>query len=262
MAEKKRTNRAGRSHKKLGEELRFKIDAYTPLTMPMARLAEYLTELAEVLGEPSAVHFLRVEAGSTCPIVKVDPEAVPKVRERTERVRAGEGTSNAMASFRKLNKLLREDDATAVLLRGRKTPVLRFPGREESAERFAAVREYGTLDGEVRWIGGIDETIHITLKSEDVTVSRIQTNKQMAKQLAPYLFELVRLVGQGKWRRDTEGEWQLEEFRVQGFEPLKDTPLSSALEKVRAVKTEWDEDSYAQLDEIRHGPKGGTNGGR
>jgi len=51
--------------RKSGGEYRFKIDAYTPDTMPMSRLAEYMRELSEMLGEPSAVHFERLEPGST-----------------------------------------------------------------------------------------------------------------------------------------------------------------------------------------------------
>ena len=37
-----------------GAEYRFSIDAYTPATMPMARLAEYMAQLALILGEPGA----------------------------------------------------------------------------------------------------------------------------------------------------------------------------------------------------------------
>ena len=47
------------------DEFRLKIEAYTPDTMPMERLAEYLAELALMLGERTFVHFVRLEAGST-----------------------------------------------------------------------------------------------------------------------------------------------------------------------------------------------------
>jgi hypothetical protein len=36
-------------------EYRFRIDAFTPETMPMARLAEYMSQLAQLLGEPTYV---------------------------------------------------------------------------------------------------------------------------------------------------------------------------------------------------------------
>ena len=59
-------------------EYRFKIDAaYTPETMPMARLAEYIRELSTLLGNQDKVHFDRLEEGSTVPIIRVDHEAFP-----------------------------------------------------------------------------------------------------------------------------------------------------------------------------------------
>lgn len=41
-----------------GTIYRFKIDAYSPDTMPMARLAQYMGELAVLLGEREAVHSI------------------------------------------------------------------------------------------------------------------------------------------------------------------------------------------------------------
>jgi hypothetical protein len=47
----------------------------------MARLAEYMTELATILGEPAYVHFVRLKSGSTRLVHKVQFEAMPKVLE-------------------------------------------------------------------------------------------------------------------------------------------------------------------------------------
>ena len=46
-------------------EYRFVIDALSPDSLPMARLAEYMGELARLLGRPDQVHFERLEGGST-----------------------------------------------------------------------------------------------------------------------------------------------------------------------------------------------------
>ena len=54
-----------------GEYL-FKIEAFTPETMPMARLAKYLTELAAILGESKSVHLIRIESGSTALVHKIE----------------------------------------------------------------------------------------------------------------------------------------------------------------------------------------------
>jgi hypothetical protein len=46
-------------------EYRFHIDAFTPASMPMVHLAEYMAALAAFLGQVERVHFVRLEGGST-----------------------------------------------------------------------------------------------------------------------------------------------------------------------------------------------------
>lgn len=255
MATPRKTRRRRES---AGTEYRFKIGAYTPDTMPMARLAEYIAELAKMLGEPSAVHFVRLERGSTQVVHKINREAVPKVRARLSAVKRGDAPSDAARAFRTINRFLREDDAVGVLQERKpgSAVIIRFPGRDETQEEFAAVKQHGSIDGELTWIGGSDDTAHITLKSEGQQISGISVNKMLGKQLANRIFEYVRLHGRGRWRRDSEGVWTLIDFKVESFEPLNDAPLSTVLDRLRAVPTEWDDDAYNELRALRHGPKG------
>ena len=53
-------------------EYRFEIDAYTPETIPLSRLSQYLGDLARIMGESANVHLVRIEKGSTAPIIRVD----------------------------------------------------------------------------------------------------------------------------------------------------------------------------------------------
>src|ERR1700740_3628056 len=112
MAMPRKPKGAARS---VGTEYRFKIDAYSPDTMPMARLAEYMAELAVLLGERNAVHFRRLTKGSTAVNLRIDREAAPKVRDRVASVRAGDASGEPLRAFRALNKLLRDDNAIGVL---------------------------------------------------------------------------------------------------------------------------------------------------
>jgi hypothetical protein len=61
---------------------RFYIDAYSPKDIPMAKLAEYMTDFAELLGKEHRVHFDRLEGGSTTIVSRVEREDVPKVDHR------------------------------------------------------------------------------------------------------------------------------------------------------------------------------------
>lgn len=243
-------------------EYRFKIDAYTPETMPMGRLAEYMAELSRMLGERERVHFLKLSRGSTVLVHRVEREAVPKVRDRVSNLRQGQGTVESLRAFQTINRLLREDNAIGTL---RGTPsggvVIRFPGREEIKEKFEAVRQHGSIDGIVTGIRGKDETIHITIQVEGNQVSGCNTTKLIAKKLGARLFEPVRLFGRGRWSRDADGNWSLEDFRVESFEALSDANLSSALEDLRRTPSEWVEHSLADLPMLRHGTENKRHGG-
>jgi hypothetical protein len=245
-----------------GTLYRFKIDAYTPDTMPMERLAQYMAELAILLGETNAVHFQRLTKGSTVLNAKIDREAAPKVADRIATVRAGNATGQPLNAYKAINKLLRDDNAIGVLRDV--TPrgvVVRFPGREIAEEKFGSVRQQGSIDGIVTGIRGKDKTIHITLESEGQQVSGCETDRTIAKQLAAKYLEPVRLFGRGNWNRDADGVWTLVKFKIENFEALQDVPLNSALAELRAIPTEWGNDAYDELDKMRHGPGSKRNGG-
>lgn len=245
--------------KKVRGEYWFEIDAYSPTKIPMLRLAEYMQQLAQILGEAAYVHFQRLERGSTIIVHKIEREAIPKVRERVSRMKRGDGPVEAVRAFRATNRLLREDNAVGNLKMG--SVVLPFPGRNEAQEEFAAIHQHGFIDGIVTSVGGRDKTAHILLQAEDVQISGCYTSRAVAKQLGARLYESVRLHGRGRWRRDSEGTWSLIDFKVESFEPLDDAPLADVLTKLREIPAEWGDNGYSALEMIRHGPKGKGNGG-
>ena len=226
----------------------------------MARLAEYMRHLAGIFGESAAVHFVRLEQGSTVVVSKVEREAVPKVRRRVVSVRRGEAPSDGMRAYNAINKLLREDDGVALLKEQQKTStIIRFPGREEAEETFPAVRQHGSIDGVVVRIGGKDQTIHVILESEGEQISGCYTDRRIAKELAHKFLEPVRLFGRGRWKRDNDGRWALLDFKIESFESLVDIPLSEAVTGLRDIEAEWGPEALEELPTIRHGPL--RNGG-
>jgi hypothetical protein len=242
-----------------GEEFRFTIDAYSPETMPMARLAEYLAQLAIILGETNAVHLVRLEAGSTTVVHKIEWEAVPKVRNRAASVRRGDGPLDAIRANRKINQLLRDDNGVGILSE-EAAEIIRFPGRELSEEKFESVRQQATIDGEVIRIGGSQKNVPIILQSEDQELSGCWAPRAIAKRLAVKLFEPVRLFGRGRWTRDSGGKWALDHFTVDNFQELRDEPLSKTIAGLRKIAGRWENSSVDELLTLRHGPET-ANGG-
>ena len=251
-----------RASKLKSAEYRFAIDAYTPETMPMARLAEYMAHLAQVLGEPASVHFVRLEPGSTALVHRIEREAIPKVRTRANAIRTGEAPRDAIRAYHTINKMLRDDNGVGRLTEGKREIVLHFPGRDDAEEKYPSVRQQGSLDGRVMRVGGLEpQSVPLLLQSEEEIVAGCHTNRAVAKQLAQKLFEYVRLYGIGKWQRDAEGVWSLVDFSVTNFEVLRDDPFSSALSKIREVSGELAAGAYEELEVIRHGKPRRRNGG-
>lgn len=245
-----------------GEEFRLKIEAYTPDTMPMDRLAAYLAELAQMLGEKPFVHFVRLEPGSTSVIHRIAHEAVPKIKSRTAAVRRGIGPRESVRAYRKINKMLREDNGSAVWMEERtEAEIIIFPGKNDAEEEVKGVTQRGSIDGEVVRVGGLRTAVPIMLRCENEELSGCWASKTLVKALARRLFEPVRLFGTGRWNRNDEGNWKLDVFRVESFTALREASLSKALNELRAIKVDWDQAAFDELNLMRDEQAEHANGG-
>src|SRR3954452_15619322 len=90
----------------------FKIEGkYTIGTLPMERLAQYMADLAKMLGEPSKVHFVELVESSVGLVHAVEREATPIVDDRVEQIERGTADPVYMTAYRAIDKKLREDDS-------------------------------------------------------------------------------------------------------------------------------------------------------
>jgi hypothetical protein len=235
-------------------ELRFKIGAYTPKTIPMERLGQYMADLGAMLGEPSEVHFAKLEAGSTVIVHKVKIEALPKVIERVDRVRNGEAEVVHLNAYRALNKRLKEDNGTGrLVVRGTKAPLLLFPGRDAPQPTLSEpIVQMGSIDGQLISIGGRDDTVPVRIEDGD-TVYRCGTTRAVARQLAQHLYGApLRLVGEGRWLRSDDAGWSLELFKILSFEVLDERPIGDVVEDLRRIKNEYTTEAWDELLETRN----------
>ncbi|MBT3331228.1 MAG: hypothetical protein HOK21_21330 [Rhodospirillaceae bacterium] len=233
-----------------GGEYRFRIDGFTPDTLPMARLAEYIADLAVIFGEKELVHFVGIEKGSAILIQKIDAVAAPKVLERINQVRLGDGPPDAMNAYNRTNKRLRQDNCTGQLTKDDGAEIIHFPGRAEKKPiAFGAFNQDGTLDGKVIVIGGKGDPVPIHLEQGD-TIHHCIASRDIAKGLGRHLFiDEVRAHGTGRWLRTEDGNWSMERFTIKSFEILDDQPLSSVVALLRDVpgngwrdvENPWDE---------------------
>jgi len=210
------------------------IDAFTPASIPMSRLAEYMAGFAVLLGHEEHVHFDKLRPGGLTIVSHIEPVARNKVQRRLDEVRFGTAPKPAMDAFRQIDDQLAEDNAVGRVVRG-KARLVEFPGRNRPVKSSVGpIVQPGTLDGEVIQVGGRDETINIHIKAGD-DIHRCITTKAIARRLAQHIFGApVRVRGMGTWSRAESGEWKLHRFDIDSFEPLDETPLSKVFEGLRA----------------------------
>jgi hypothetical protein len=219
-----------------GHEYRFKIDAFTPETIPLARLAEYMGDLAVVLGEINNVHFVRIEKGSAVLVQRIDDVALPKVRERVTGVRLGSAPPEAMRAFRQMNKRLKDDNSIGLLSEDSDVEILRFPGKEtEEPVTYGPFNQEGTLDGKVIMVGGKTDPVPVHIQQGE-RIYICTTKRDLASELGHHMFQCeVRVRGTGRWTREADGAWTMHRFTIQSFELLDDQPLSAVVAKLRDV---------------------------
>lgn len=216
----------------------FRIDAFTPDDLPMARLAIYLAELAKLLGHAEHTHFVRIDPGSARLVHRVDAVDAPKVEARLNSVRLGDGPKDAMAARRQLDELLANDNAIGELQEvASGQVVVSFIGRDRPKTiSFPPFRQNTAIQGQIVNIGGRDETAHATLQDGAMYHVNVSMKRNLARQLAPLLYgPVVRLHGNGRFERQPDGIWKMLDFRVDRYEPLDEKSIAETLATVRAL---------------------------
>lgn len=234
----------------------FVLDGFTPDTLPMARLAEYLTDLAALLGEKERVHFREVEPGSAGLAYDVEAVAVPKVKERVRRARIADADSEERRAFENIDHRLRKDNTAASLREDspKGATLLQFPGPTREVDPvFGPFNEQATLQGRVISVGGKRSIVNVNIQDGE-EIYYCEASRDVALQLAPLMFNHdVRIFGTGRYFRNADGEWEMSSFRVSHFERLDSKPLVEVVEKLRAVtkKVGLDKDIIAKLRDLR-----------
>jgi len=232
----------------------FVMDQWTPATIPMKRLAQYLDKLSLLLGSTERVHFSKITKGSARPEFNVEEVVAFEVEERIKAAHDGTST-DGMRLRKEINRMLREDNCVGFLRVHGGERVLDFPGRKTPISQEMLVHEAGELEGTVIRVGGKDASVPVQLVDADGTYYRCQTNRELAKQLAQQLFGgTIRVTGKGKWRRSEEGVWSLEDFTINAYDKLASDDLAGFVSDMRAVPgSAWNdmENPQEELKRIR-----------
>ena len=234
---------------------RFKIDVFTPETLPMERLAEYMLQFAKLLGEPEKVHFVDVEVGSAVLLARIEEVAAPKIARRLSDAARGQGDPDALKALQALDDLLANDNAVGQLLDDSGAEIIAFLGRNRPKPlEYGPFREDGVLEGVIIKIGGKGETVPIWLQDNERT-HRCAASRPLARRLAKhYDGGLLRVSGTGSWVRLATGAWLMRSFEVKEFELLDNAPLAEVIKRLHNIQgANWGEDPIAEMIRLRTG---------
>jgi hypothetical protein len=220
------------------EILTFRIDSFTPDTLPMARLAEYLAQLAELYGSKDRVHFDKVKKGSALLQVAIEDMAVGRVVERIQNAKSASPEPDIQKAYKAIDALLRKDNAVGAISRPSTGKIIEFPGRKAPQVESYALTQDTTVDGIVIKIGGRDETIPVLIRDAEGREVRCQIRGELrAKELAQhYLGGTLRFHGQGKWIRYPSGRWDLDSLVIDSFSELDDVSVDVVLDELSKLK--------------------------
>ncbi len=238
----------------------------TPKTMPMARLAEYVFDLAAIMGCKESVHLIKVDDGSTAPVMLIDADEEARITDHMQKAKLGRSDRSANLAYRRFETKLREDNAVARVHNvERNSNVLEFIGRNhDKVSEYGPIKEKASVVGEVIRVGGKDETVPVWLRRVDEDLFfYCDANKHVAQDLGHKMYVTLRLHGIATWKRDDAGIWKIVHFRIQSFdsEPLSDAGLTETLATLRSIpENGWLDtaDPLAELREIRHGEEART----
>ncbi|MGB0072795.1 MAG: hypothetical protein WBP71_07585 [Terracidiphilus sp.] len=239
-------------------------EEWTPETMPMARLVEYLADLAIIFGHEEHVHLIKVSDGSTQPIFWMHPTIADQAIFRMRRAEKEEGDPKAISAYKRINVRLITDNGRADVVDMKETDekakIIEFPGKLEAHRKIRSIRESASIAGELRRVGGIDKSIHLLIRQPDGAIISVESDEAFAKRLERegWLFKLIRIHGIATWERDESGTWHLEKFKAHSYdpEPLVDEPFADTIKALRSIPgNKWNDltDPLGELEKMRHG---------
>jgi hypothetical protein len=229
------------------KEISWVLEGRSPDQIPMARLAEYMQQLAAMLGETNNVHFARVEEGSTRLVARLGPGFIAqRVQARVYAVRERRAPAVAMRAFRRINHMVGEDKSHARVTFGAGV-ILRFPGSSAAeGEQFRLI-DTTTVTGRLYALleepSGVLKA-RIRPRTGDTYIA-CTTEASVGRELRHYFLDAVRVHGRGTWSRAETGEWTCQSLHILDVQPIKDVSLREAINALRAIEIEWPDDPLA-----------------
>jgi hypothetical protein len=223
-------------------------------------IGHYLSDFADLLGSDASPRYHSIRKGSLNLAAKVPADKEIDVKTRGFLLRTGDAPEDAIRAKQRISKRLGIHRARkATLLDPSQTKVIEIPIEKPAGQiEVPALSRSSSLQGKVIRLGGKQDIVSVEVQDVDGHIYACRAKRDLVKRLVReiILFEsTVRVHGTGKWRRDDDGVWYVEEFLIADFEVLDDDSLTDVVAQVRRIPSAWinQEDSFDQLAKLRSG---------
>ena len=220
--------------------LRFRLIRRTQC--PSIGSCRYLQEIGDIVGVAHDMHLVRIDASSTKPVFKMPAPMAIEAREQAVNVQRGEGTIRQRRAYERIRHMVRRDGGRPASLKDRTGVILSFPPEPETSP-IVGIRQATAFDGILLRVGGAGEFTPILMQGWNGEVySGFSAARSLAKEMAPRIFDPIRVSGIASWDRNQSGEWVLGKMLIQTYEPLENENLEEVLRQLRAAPVVWPPD--------------------
>ena len=228
----------------------FKINDYSPETLPFRRLLAYYNEITRLFDTDDGVHLVDVVESSHGSQFAIARNHETKILKRFGQIAEGTAPKKAMNASERIDAMLCEDQTSGAFVGPQGNNVIAFPGKTKRDGAVVNFRDAATFYGELYHISGTQDDAKIRLHTDVYGVVFCATSREIAKSLRDFLFEDVRVSGRGMWTRRTDGKWDIDDFSITDFAPVSPSSLREEVNKIRSMSIDVPADAMDQLSKL------------
>jgi len=228
----------------------FKIADFTPETMPFGRLVEYYAEIKKLIGVADHIHLIDVVESSHGSMFAVEKNHESALTKRLIAINNGSAPKPSLRAHSMINSMLKEDGTSGIFGDQAGDNVIVFPGKRSDENTQIRIRDTATFTGELYHIAGRQDDARVRIITDAYGVVFCTTTKEIAKALRDFLFESVRVSGRGTWIRLENGTWDVDDFSITDYAPVKQENFRSAVDSLRNIGVNWPDDPLGDLHRL------------
>ncbi|MDP2120124.1 MAG: hypothetical protein Q8K28_09495 [Hoeflea sp.] len=225
----------------------FRIEDFTPESMPFGRLVEYYSEIKRMLGVAENMHLTNVFESSHGSAFAVDRNYETKLVRRLTEISQGTAPKSAKRAHNSINAMLKEDGTSGRFCDPQGHSVIIFPGKRIDESNALRVRDAASFVGEIYHIAGTQYDAKVRISTDTYGAVFCTTTREIAKSLRDFLFEDVKVNGRGVWSRTADGDWDISDFVITDFAPIKRESLRDSVDRIRRLEINWPNDTLAEI---------------